>query len=70
MPWLALPLGSAAGQALTQKYGVMTIPKLVVLDERGETITADGCDAIAKLGAAGFPWTNFRSSVCSKCIVS
>lgn len=70
MPWLALPLGSAACSTLTQKYGVMTIPKLVVLNERGETITADGCDAITKLGAAGFPWTNFRSSVCSKCVVS
>jgi hypothetical protein len=70
MPWLAVPMGDAVVSKLSSECSVLTIPKLVVLDEKGEVLTTDGVGAIRKLGAAGYPWTNFRSSVCSQCTIS
>ncbi|TMW56527.1 hypothetical protein Poli38472_006537 [Pythium oligandrum] len=43
MPFLAMPFENREGQrSLSQKYGVRGIPTLLFLNEKGETITADG----------------------------
>ncbi|GMH60538.1 hypothetical protein TrRE_jg5326 [Triparma retinervis] len=61
MPWLALPfedsLGSV-GEALSNKYGVKSIPSLVLVDGKtGAVITKDGRTKIpADKAGVGFPW--------------
>lgn len=61
MPWLALPHELAAGELgerLSLKYGVKSIPSLVLLDgEDGSVITTDGRSKIpADKAGVGFPW--------------
>lgn len=60
MPWLAMPPEEAMGergQRLGQKYNVKGIPGFVLVDDLGQTITAD---AVTKLRedktGVGFPW--------------
>lgn len=57
MPWLALPFEDReAAAALGNQFQVAGYPTLVLLDEQGELITADGRGAIEGKGARGYPW--------------
>jgi hypothetical protein len=62
MPWLALPLDVAQGQLgqlLNEKYGVKSIPTLVLVDDLGQTITTDARNKIpTDMAGIGFPWRN------------
>ena len=43
MPWTAVQYEEKATKdKLTQKYGVVQIPSLIILDEQGNTISTDG----------------------------
>lgn len=43
MPWLALPYGARKQkQALSEKFSVTGIPKLIILDANGQLVTDDG----------------------------
>lgn len=57
MPWLALPYADRKGKkALTERFGVSGIPKLVILDGvNGEIITADGKTKVLN-DYKNFPW--------------
>jgi nucleoredoxin len=54
MPWVSMPFGIEAKAELARKYEVRGIPTLVILDEKGETITKDGRGDVASNGAAAF----------------
>ena len=53
MPWLALPHGDKRKGALSSKYGVKGIPKLVILSPTGELISENGRGEVMN-GAAAF----------------
>ena len=56
MPWLSLPYCNRDVKiALSRRFKVDGIPTLVILDEKGELINADGRDAVGE-DPAGFPW--------------
>lgn len=59
MPWLALPYPERERKAkLSKKFKVNGIPTLVIVDEEGKTITADGRSAIdSDPKGENFPWT-------------
>lgn len=42
MGFLAVPFGSPAGKALSERFSVRGIPKLVILDAAGNVITENG----------------------------
>ena len=69
MPGLAVPLGDQVVSKLSQQCSVLTIPKLVILNERGETLTTDGVAGVKTLGAEGYPWKGYKASVCSGCTI-
>ncbi len=54
MPWLALPFGDEHKEALSKKFGVRGIPKLVIIDSNGELITGNGRGDVSKSGAKAF----------------
>ena len=54
MPWLAVPHGGEVGKALSKKYGVRGIPKLVIIDKEGKVITGDGRGSVMKHGVAAY----------------
>lgn len=54
MPWLAIPFGEKAGNALQSKFRVNGIPTLIIVDDAGQTIAADGRGQITSRGAAAF----------------
>ena len=54
MPWLALPFGDDHKQALSQKFNVSGIPKLVIIDETGELITENGRGDVSSKGNDAF----------------
>lgn len=57
MPWLALPFEDRPrAAALGNQFQVSGYPTLVLLDEQGELITADGRGVIEAKGARGYPW--------------
>ena len=59
MPWLALPFDDPRKQELKTKFGVTGIPKLVILNEAGDLITADGRGDVQSKGEAAFDaWTS------------
>lgn len=58
--WLILaPRARIVRAALADKMGVRSIPTLVVLDERGEVVTKEGRDLMAR----GIPVDKWRASV-------
>lgn len=67
MNWLALPPQEAMGergQWLGEKYGVKSIPSLVLLDDVGNIITKEARNQIPKDKAGiGFPWRNPLSTL-------
>lgn len=54
MPWLALPFGSDHKGTLGKKYSVRGIPTLVILDEKGDTVTTGGRGDVSSKGADAF----------------
>ena len=54
MPWVAVPFGDKRIDALKQKFQVSGIPKFVVIDDAGKTLSADARGAISQKGAAAF----------------
>ncbi|MDD2241380.1 MAG: thioredoxin-like domain-containing protein [Kiritimatiellae bacterium] len=54
MPWLAIPFGSRAIEALQKKYSVSGIPKLVIIDAAAQTLSSDARGAVTTQGAAAF----------------
>ena len=56
MPWLALPYGDKHKGALSGKFNVRGIPKLVILSPTGELITENGRGAVTRGVAAFDEW--------------
>jgi nucleoredoxin len=54
MPWLAIPFGDKPVDALKKKYAVTGIPKLVVIDDAGKTLSAEARGQVMTQGAAAF----------------
>ena len=54
MPWLALPFGDAHKQGLSQKFEVNGIPKLVIIDGKGNLITGNGRGDVTNEGDSAF----------------
>lgn len=54
MPWLALPFGDDHKEELAKKYKVSGIPKLVIIDAEGNTITTDGRGQVSREGASAY----------------
>jgi thiol-disulfide isomerase/thioredoxin len=54
MPWLALPFGDDHKPALSKKYKVSGIPKLVIIDAEGKLVTENGRGDVTKSGAKAF----------------
>jgi len=59
MNWLAIPFADAARESLQRRYQIRGYPTLVIVDDQGAVITADGRRDIAMSGAAAFDgWSN------------
>jgi hypothetical protein len=56
MPWPSLALGSGLPAYLGQRYGVSSIPSLVLLSRAGDLISIDGVRLLRR-HARAFPWT-------------
>ena len=56
MPWPSLALGSGLPAYLGHRYGVTSIPTLVLLSRAGDLISTDGVRLLRRHGRA-FPWT-------------
>ena len=56
MPWPSLALGSGLPAYLGQRYGVSSIPTLVLLSRAGDLISTDGVRLLRRHGRS-FPWT-------------
>jgi nucleoredoxin len=54
MPWVAMPFGDKRIEALQRKFSVSGIPKLVVIDDTGKTLSADARGEVSAKGAAAF----------------
>jgi thiol-disulfide isomerase/thioredoxin len=54
MPWLALPFGDDHKQELSKKFKVSGIPKLVIVDEKGNLITGNGRGDVSSKGEDAF----------------
>lgn len=54
MPWLAIPFGSSKIAALKEKFGVATIPTLVILNEKGEVVTNEARSQVEKTGPKAY----------------
>ena len=54
MPWLALPFGDDHKQSLSKKYGIRSIPTLIIIDAKGNTITTGGRGQVSKEGASAY----------------
>ena len=48
MKWYTIPHGSDAAKSLSKKYEVRGIPSLVIVNEKGETITKNGRGDVSK----------------------
>lgn len=54
MPWVAVPFGDKHIEALNKKFSVNGIPKLVVVDDAGATLSAEARGEVTSKGAAAF----------------
>ncbi len=54
MEWLAIPFESDARQKLGDKFGVRSIPTLMILDDKGVVITKNARMDVMNKGAAAF----------------
>lgn len=48
MAWPAIPYDSSRRGELGDKYGIQSIPSLVIIDDQGNLITQDGRDAMGE----------------------
>lgn len=57
MPWYSIPFGDDRKKALSRKFDVSGIPTLIIVDDKGDTITKNGRSSI-NLDPEGkdFPW--------------
>jgi len=73
MPWLALPFSNRSlKETLAQKFECKGIPMLVVLDDKGNLVTADGrgkVDEFLRAGGGGGGGGGGGSSGTSPCCV-
>ncbi|XP_052197028.1 probable nucleoredoxin 1-2 [Diospyros lotus] len=61
MPWLSIPFSdSEKREELREMFGVEWYPYLVILDENGEVLTAEGVEIIKTFGSEGYPFTPER----------
>uniref|UniRef100_A0A0E0GNZ2 protein-disulfide reductase n=1 Tax=Oryza nivara TaxID=4536 RepID=A0A0E0GNZ2_ORYNI len=62
MPWLAVPFSDSEALAkLNERYKVMGIPHLVILDAKsGEIYTEDGVELVHEYGTEAYPFTTER----------
>lgn len=54
MPWLAVPFGDKPIDALKKKFVVAGIPKLVVIDSSGKTLSENARGEVSQNGAKAF----------------
>lgn len=54
MPWLALPFGDDHKTALSKKFNVRGIPKLVIIDQNGKLISENGRGEVSSKGEDAF----------------
>lgn len=54
MPWLAVPFDAALREDLKKKHGIRGIPALIIVDETGATLSANGRSDVSASGAAAF----------------
>ena len=54
MPWIAIPYGDKRLAALAEKFNIVGIPHLVVLDSTGNVLVQNGRPDVQKKGAAAF----------------
>jgi nucleoredoxin len=54
MPWLAIPFGDKRIQALQEKYGIIGIPHLLILDSNGSILIHNGRPDVQKKGVVTF----------------
>jgi len=59
MPWISIPFGDKRIEALKEKYGIIGIPHLVVLDSTGNVLIQNGRPDVQKKSAVAFDeWIN------------
>lgn len=54
MPWVAVPFGDKHIQQLKEKFQVSGIPKLIVIDDAGKTLSSDARGQVSTKGAAAY----------------
>ncbi len=54
MPWLAVPFGDPKVKELKEKFNVRSIPTLVVVNAKGETVSTKARSEVTQIGAASF----------------
>ncbi len=67
MPWSALPYNSRVKKdTLNGRYGIMTIPSLIILDKDGSIITSYGKNRVqSDPDGISFPWhSNNNTFLC------
>ncbi|KNA23555.1 hypothetical protein SOVF_023640 [Spinacia oleracea] len=61
MPWLAVPISDKdTKESLGDKFSVMGIPHLVILDKDGKISTNEGVGLVTEYGAQAYPFTPER----------
>lgn len=54
MPWLAVPFAGGRRRQLAEQFGVRSIPTLIILDAKGQTVTRDGRFDVMDKGAKAY----------------
>lgn len=54
MPWLMVPFGNDVGKNLKKKYAVSGIPRLVIIDDKGNILSNNAVGAVSGRGAAAY----------------
>ncbi len=54
MPWLAIPPSSQKVDALLQRYDVLWVPTLIVIDAAGNTVSLTGREDVMEEGASAY----------------
>uniref|UniRef100_A0A803L0K3 protein-disulfide reductase n=1 Tax=Chenopodium quinoa TaxID=63459 RepID=A0A803L0K3_CHEQI len=61
MSWLAVPISDKdTKKSLGEKFSVMGIPHLVILDKDGKVSTSEGVELVMEHGAQAYPFTQER----------
>lgn len=61
MPWLAIPFSeSILKDSLNEKFKVLGIPHLVILNGEGKVLTDEGVELVTEHGAIAYPFTPER----------